>query len=127
MYLHMHVYKSHLIIQSAVVWKQMYGHYAPYFWSMIACVFGIPFFALLFSKFKRSIWAMAGLAVIVIYGVWLNRYLMMMSVISDDHQPLQSFSNLAFLLGPLAIHWILILAWCRRIDPPPATAANEVS
>ena len=116
--------------ETGPLWKQMYGHYGPYFWTMLTCVFGIPFCALLFSKFKRSIWAMSVLAIIVIFGVWLNRYLMVMSVMSDDHRPLQSFSNLAFLLGPLAIHWFLMLAWCRKIDPPSAntaTTATEVS
>jgi Ni/Fe-hydrogenase subunit HybB-like protein len=107
------------------MWKQMYGHFGPYFWTMIVCVFGIPFVALIFSRFKKSVWAMTVLAVIVIFGVWLNRYLMIMSVVSDDHQPLQSFSNLAFLLGPMAIHWFLMLAWCRRIDP--ANTNTEVS
>ena len=31
------------------VWRQMYGHYAPYYWSMMVGCFFLPFAAFIFA------------------------------------------------------------------------------
>ena len=58
------------------VWRQMYGHYAPYYWSMMAGCFFVPFAAFIFAIVKRSLPAMCLIGVAINIGIWFNKYLM---------------------------------------------------
>ncbi len=69
----------------APIWKQMYGHYAPLFWIMMLFVVGIPIVFLIFQKIKQTQWTMEVLTLVMLVGIWINRYLNIMPAISDDH------------------------------------------
>ncbi|TDJ35846.1 MAG: hypothetical protein E2O56_00465 [Gammaproteobacteria bacterium] len=71
--------------EMAPIWAKMYGHYQPLFWAMMACVFFIPLGTLIFAVVKRTFWMLGALAVIMLFGTWLNRYLMIMPSVSEDH------------------------------------------
>ena len=85
--------------QMAPLWAQMYGHYAPFFWAMMLCVVGIPVAALLFERFKRTLWTMELLTVVMVIGIWLNRYLTVMPAIRDDHLVFTSFAEVVITAG----------------------------
>ncbi|MDX1569772.1 MAG: hypothetical protein R3200_04740 [Xanthomonadales bacterium] len=106
------------------LWRQMYGHYGPYFWTMMSCVFFIPFLALISAWLKKTLWAMTVLSLIVIVGVWLHRFLMVFPVLSPDHVALSTLSELLFLLGLPALHLLILLVWIR-LQQSPATAGNR--
>jgi hypothetical protein len=99
--------------ETGPLWKQMYGHFGPYFWTMMSCVFFIPFLCMISAWFKKKLMPMLVLSLIVIAGVWLNRYLMILTVISDDHTPFLAVYEYALLLGLPAMHFLLILLWAR--------------
>ncbi len=84
------------------VWRQMYGHYSGYFWTMLAGCFFIPFVALLFAVIKRSVFAMCVVAFAINLGIWLNKYLMIVPVFSPDNRPFEHWIDVALALGLLA-------------------------
>jgi len=101
-----------------LLWKQMYGHYAPYYWLMLAGCFFVPFALLLFARVKRSPVAMGGIAVVLNIGVWLNRYLIIQTALSDAHRPLGSWPEISLSLGALSAFLLLWLLLCRRFPVP---------
>ena len=94
------------------VWRQMYGHYSPFFWTMIAGCFFIPFAAFLFAIVKRSVLAMCIIAVSINVGIWINKYLMIAPVISPDDRPFDHWIDIVLALRLLAgfLATIMILA-----------------
>ena len=79
--------------------RQMYGHYGPYFWSMMACVFGIPVGSMVFAYVKRHWWSMLIVCTIIVFGVWLNRYLLVVPALLPDHRPFASLWELLIVSG----------------------------
>jgi hypothetical protein len=84
------------------LWRQMYGHYRPYFWSMLAGCFFLPFVAFLFAAVKRSLLAMGVIALAINLGVWTNKYLMIVPVFSPDDRPFDHWIDIMLALGLLA-------------------------
>ncbi|MCH8078812.1 MAG: polysulfide reductase NrfD [Proteobacteria bacterium] len=82
-----------------VLAKQMYGHYAPVFWIMIVCNFFIPIACLIFLKVKQTWWMMILVAIIINLGIWLNRYLIVVPALVDDHYPLSSLPEFGITAG----------------------------
>jgi len=74
-----------------VISLQMYGHYSPFFWLMMICTFFIPLASLIFVRVKQTWWAMTLLAVIINFGVWLNRYLIVLPSLAEGHHPFTTF------------------------------------
>jgi|TARA_Y100000310_G_C20693991_1_gene824196 molybdopterin-containing oxidoreductase family membrane subunit len=92
-----------------VVSVQMFGHYAPYFWTMIACNFLIPLLCLISLTFKRTWWMMLTLALIINVGVWLNRYIIVVPALASDHRPFLSMPEVAMTVGLLAGFLFMLL------------------
>jgi len=85
-----------------VLKTQMYGHYGPVFWAMIFCNTFIPLGCLLFVKVKTTWWSMVAVATIVNGGIWLNRYIIVMPALSEDHSFFASVTELAMTVGLFA-------------------------
>lgn len=81
---------------------QMYGHYAPLFWAMMVCNVAIPIACYIFIKIKQNWWAMALLAITINVGIWINRYLLVIPGLVNDHWPFSSFTELCMTVGLLA-------------------------
>ena len=86
------------------LWRQMYGHYAPYYWTMLSGCFFIPLVALIFAVFNRSTGAMCVVALSICIGAWVNKYLMVIPVFSEDDRLIDS-------LGQLGLSALLVLAF----------------
>ena len=84
------------------VWRQMYGHYSCAFWTMMFCLLFIPFGTLIFAKVKTCMTAMLVIAVLINIGVWINKYLIIVPALSEDHKPF--FSSIIEI--PLTV-WLL--------------------
>ena len=65
---------GNLPYETGPLWTRMFGHYAPYFWVMMFCVFWLPFGALIFAPVKRNWWSLLLVAAVINVGVWINRY-----------------------------------------------------
>ena len=98
-----------------VVSKQMYGHYQPYFWVMVACMFFIPLLCGIFAWVKRSWPAMLALSAVIVAGFWINRYLLVMSVLEPGHTPFTAGAEWLIALSALSAWLFLILALSRSL------------
>jgi len=98
------------------LWRQMYGHYSPLFWIMISCAFFIPFGTLIFAKSKTSLAVMITIALIINAGIWLNKYLLLMPVLSERHWPFTSLVEFAWIVG-LVAGFLFVLLLILRTFP----------
>jgi len=96
------VWFGNLPHESQPLWRQMYGHYAPYYWTMMAGCFFVPFVGFLFAAVKRSLLAMCVIGAGINLGIWLNKYLMVMPVFSADNQPFVHWLDISVSAGLLA-------------------------
>ncbi len=110
--------------ESEPLWRQMYGHYSPYFWTMITGCFFLPFFSLLFAFVKRSVFAMCVVAFGINLGIWMNKYLMIVPVFSPDDRPFDHWIDIAMALGLLAGFLATLMFLARRL---PVYSAWEMS
>ena len=101
--------------ETDAVWRQMYGHYGPWFWTMLAGCFFLPFFAFLFAAVKRSLIAMSVIALAINIGIWINKYLMIVPVFSPDNRPFQHWIDIALALGLLAGFLATLTLLARRL------------
>ena len=101
--------------ETDALFRQMYGHYGPYFWTMMAGCFFIPFGAFLFAFVKRSILAMSAIAVGINVGIWLYKYLMVVPVFSPDDQPFSSWMDIAATVGLTAGFLALVMLLANRL------------
>jgi len=88
--------------ESEPLWRQMYGHYSPFFWVMISGCFFVPFVSFLFAVVKRSVFAMCVVAFTINLGIWINKYLMIVPVFSPDDRPFDQWIDIVLALGLLA-------------------------
>jgi len=109
------VWFGNLPTETEPLWRQMYGHYSPWFWTMIAGCFFVPFVALLFAVVKRSVLAMCIVAFGINLGIWINKYLMIVPVFSPDDQPFDRWIDIALALGLLAGFLATIMLLARRV------------
>jgi molybdopterin-containing oxidoreductase family membrane subunit len=97
------------------LWRQMQGHYAPYFWTMMAGCFFVPLIASVFAVAKRSLLASCVVALGINLGIWINKYLMVMPVFSADNRPFDHWIDIALALGMLAGFLATIMVLARRL------------
>jgi len=109
------IWFGNLPYETGPIWKQMYGHYGPYFWTMITGCFFLPFVALLFAVVKRSVLAMCVVAIAINLGIWTNKYLMIVPVFSPDNRPFQNWIDIALALGLLAGFLATLTLMARRL------------
>ena len=101
--------------ETDALFRQMYGHYGSYFWTMMAGCFFIPFAAFLFAFVKRSILAMSAIAVGINVGIWIYKYLMVVPVFSPDDQPFSSWMDIAAAVGLTAGFLALVMLLANRL------------
>ena len=106
------IWFGNLPAETEPLWRQMYGHYAVFFWAMITGCFFLPFVFLLFAVVKRSVFAMCIVAIAINTGIWINKYLMIVPVFSPDDVPFNRWIDLVLALGLVAgfLATVMILA-----------------
>ena len=70
----------------AVFWLTQRGSFSPLFWTMVTCNFLIPF-PLLAIKKLRSILTISIASATVVFGMWLERYLIIVPSLSRKYLP----------------------------------------
>jgi hypothetical protein len=109
------VWFGNLPRETDALWPQMYGHYAPYYWSMMAGCFFIPFAALVFAYVKRSIPAMCVLAAGINIGVWLHKYLTVVPALAPDDTPFDQWLDVILAVGLAAGFLAVLVALLSRL------------
>ncbi|MBI4597876.1 MAG: polysulfide reductase NrfD [Candidatus Omnitrophica bacterium] len=69
-----------------VFWSKITGPYAPYFWTMVACCFVVPVPILALRK-GRSIPGTVIASVLVLIGMWLERFLIVVPSLINPRLP----------------------------------------
>lgn len=88
---------------------RMFGHYGPYFWVMLSCVFFIPLVCLIFLNFKKNWTTMLTLALVINFGMWLHRYLIVVPAVDRDHHPFLNLPEVAMSVGLFAGFFFVLL------------------
>lgn len=104
---------GNLDYEYGVIEKQMYGHYQPYFWVMVGCMFFAPLLCGLFAWIKRSWPAMLALSAVIVAGFWMNRYLTVMPYVQEAHVPFSSAAEWMIALSALSAYFFLALIMFR--------------
>ncbi len=110
--------------ETTPLWRQMYGHYGPWFWTMIAGCFFLPFAAFLFAVVKRSVVAMCVIAIAINVGIWTNKYLMIVPVFSPADRPFDSWIDVTVSVGLAAAFLVTLVLLARRL---PTYSAWEMA
>ena len=97
------------------LWRQMYGHYAPYYWSMMTGCFFLPFAAFIFALVKRSLAAMCVIALSVNAGIWLNKYLIVIPALVPADRPFDSWLDVSISLGLTAGFVAMVMLLASRL------------
>jgi len=108
------VWFGNLPRETDALWPQMYGHYAPYYWTMMFGCFFVPFAALVFAFVKRSLLAMLILAVGINVGIWIHKYLTVVPAFSPDDRPFDEWHDIALAVGLLAGFLALFITLAKR-------------
>ncbi len=106
---------GNLPYETGPIWSRMFGHYAPYFWTMMVCVFGIPVASMVFAYTKRHWWSLLTVCTIIVVGVWLNRYLLVMPASIADHTPFSSLAEILLVGGLFSGFLLLYLLLIKRV------------
>ncbi|MBT8080314.1 MAG: polysulfide reductase NrfD [Gammaproteobacteria bacterium] len=100
--------------ETDALWKQMYGHYGPFFWIMLSGCFFVPFVSFLFAVVKRSVLAMCIIAIGINAGIWINKYLMIVPVFSSDHVPFSNWLDILLALGLMSGFAAIVIFMARK-------------
>jgi molybdopterin-containing oxidoreductase family membrane subunit len=74
------------LYEGYAIWNRMTGPYAPIYWSLILCNILVPQ-ALWSDKVKRSVPALFVIALVVYVGMWLERFVIVVTSLSRDFLP----------------------------------------
>jgi molybdopterin-containing oxidoreductase family membrane subunit len=103
------------------------GHYAPLFWTMATCNCGLPLL-LLVRRIRRTTWTLLTICLLVNLGMWLERWVIIVTSLSHDRLPFQwrfyspTWVEWALTFG--ALGWFLLLMLVGLKVLPPISIAE---
>jgi molybdopterin-containing oxidoreductase family membrane subunit len=101
-----------------MMWNRWTGPYAPFYWALIACNVVIPQ-SLWFRRIRTSIPALFIISLIVNVGMWLERFVIIVTSLSRDFTPSAwgmfrpSFWDWSTYFGTIGLFVMLIFLFCR--------------
>jgi molybdopterin-containing oxidoreductase family membrane subunit len=90
----------------AVFLSKTEGRFSPYFWTMVATCFVIPFSLLARARTRGTVWGCVTASVSVEVGMWLERFLIVVPSLSNPRLPLSASSY-----APSWVEWSLFAAF----------------
>lgn len=108
--------------------NRAFGDYAWAYWTMVSCNAFIPQF-FWFRKIRRSIPAMFIIVILVLVGMWFERFVIIVSSLSRDFLPSSwtyftpSLIDLGILIGSFGLFFTLVLVFTRTL---PVIAMSEI-
>ncbi len=85
-------------------------------WVVLATAFGIPFVALLSRRLKMSPRLLAGTAMVILAGMWLERFLLVVPSVKAGGQLPLGWMELAVAVGFLSLE-VICLGWFMKRAP----------
>jgi molybdopterin-containing oxidoreductase family membrane subunit len=104
------------------------GPYAPVYWALIACNVGVPQL-LWFRDVRHSVWALFVISLLVNVGMWMERFLIVVSSLHRDFLPsawgmfYPTVWDWTHLVGSIALFVWLFLLFVRVL---PAISIAEI-
>ncbi|MBI5508307.1 MAG: polysulfide reductase NrfD [Deltaproteobacteria bacterium] len=101
-----------------MLWNRMTGPYAPYYWTLLFCNAGVPQLLWL-AKVRASPWLLFGVAMFVNWGMWLERYIIVVTSLHRDYLPSAwgmysgTLWDVATFVGTLGIFGVAMLLFVR--------------
>ncbi|HET7371291.1 MAG TPA: NrfD/PsrC family molybdoenzyme membrane anchor subunit [Gammaproteobacteria bacterium] len=105
-----------------VYWNRWFGPYMMIYWSMYFCNIVLPQL-LWFKKVRRSVPAIFGLALVADIGMWLERYIIVVTSTNRDYMPSAwrvvwpTGWDWAVYIGSLGAFCLLMLLFVRIMPP----------
>ncbi|HTN62257.1 MAG TPA: NrfD/PsrC family molybdoenzyme membrane anchor subunit [Devosia sp.] len=102
------------------MWARMFGNYGWTFWIMIACNVG-TLQLLWFRRVRTSPWLLFALALIINVGMWLERYVIVVSSLTRDflpsswHEVTPNWVDFGLLFGSAGMFFALIFIFIRLL------------
>ena len=94
--------------------KKMQGNYAALFYVMVVTLLVIPFLGLIQRRVKNCTSAMTVIAILICVGIWIDRYLMILPVLSDGSEwIIATWTNLSLVFGGLSAAFLSVIAFLR--------------
>jgi molybdopterin-containing oxidoreductase family membrane subunit len=109
------IWFGNLPAESEPLWRQMYGHYSPFFWTMMAGCFFVPFVAFIFAVVRRSLVAMCIIGFGINLGIWISKYLMVVPALSPDNEPFRNLLDIGLAVGMLAGFMAIVMLSAQRL------------
>jgi len=115
--------------EQGTYWARLTGQYAPLTWIMMTCNSIVPL--LLFIRPVRTrLWALFVVAVLVNVGMWLERYIIVISALAQDFDPANwtglyrpTWVEGAITAGSFAMFFLLFLLFVKMFPP---VSINEI-
>lgn len=122
---HIVIWYSNLPNLLGPIAKRMSGNFTIPFALMILTIFVLPFFALLFRGIKLSVKALFAVAAIICFGVWINRYLIVIPAYTDGAQPtFLSWTGISLILSGLSAT-VLSIIFFLKLFPHVTVTTHE--
>jgi len=116
------------VFESQAFWNRMTGPYAGYYWFLLTCNIAAPQ-ALWFKKIRQSPGWLFAWSIIVLIGMWLERFVIIVSSLAQDFLP-SSWGyfhatrwDVATYVGTLGFFTLAFFLFVRAL---PAISMNEV-
>jgi Ni/Fe-hydrogenase subunit HybB-like protein len=74
------------VFENAAIWNRMTGPYSSSYWFLISCNILAPQ-ALWFRKIRTTPWMLFVSSIVVLIGMWLERYMIIVSSLAQDFLP----------------------------------------
>src|ERR1700691_5276083 len=116
------------VYEQQAFWNRMTGPYAGYYWFLLTCNIAAPQ-ALWFRKIRQSPGWLFAWSIIVLIGMWLERFVIIVSSLAQDFLPSSwgwfQFTrwDLATFVGTLGLFTFLFFCFVRVL---PMISMNEV-
>ena len=115
--------------EQGTYWARLTGHYAPLTWVMLACNSVIPL-TLFIRQVRRRLPALFVVAVLVNIGMWLERYVIIVSSLAHGFDPANwtglyrpTWVEGAITAGSFAMFFLLFLIFVKLFPP---VSINEI-
>jgi hypothetical protein len=122
---HIVIWYGNLPARTGPLFKQMSEAYGPAFTLMILMIFVVPFFALLFRRLKLSVRSLSVIAVVICFGILINRYLMIIPVYSDgDLSASVIWAGIALVIGGVSAALLSVKVFLQLFPDIPVTTGK---
>jgi molybdopterin-containing oxidoreductase family membrane subunit len=122
------VWYSGAVYERYALINRMFGYYGWAYWTMIACNMLIPQL-LWFRRVRRSLWIMYPIVILVNVGMWLERFVIIVTSLHRDYLPSSwgyywpTWVDVGLFVGSLGLFLTLILLFCRLL---PTVTISEL-